>query len=107
MRNDRFFALMLVLLIALSGSAVAAPATVQYVVHGAQNLIDTYREIFADFTAQTGIPVEVVPTTGGQKGKWEKVLTLVAGGVSPDVVGGVSTEFGEFAISGLCVRSTI
>ncbi|NLN19554.1 MAG: extracellular solute-binding protein [Firmicutes bacterium] len=101
MRNDRFFALMLVLLIALSGSAVAAPATVQYVVHGAQNLIDTYREIFADFTAQTGIPVEVVPTTGGQKGKWEKVLTLVAGGVSPDVVGGVSTEFGEFAISGL------
>ncbi|MGI6083111.1 MAG: extracellular solute-binding protein [Limnochordia bacterium] len=101
MRNGKLLVLVLALLITLSGSTLAAPATVQYVVHGAQALIDAYREIFADFTAQTGIPVEVIATTGGQKGKWEKVLTLVAGGVSPDVVGGVSTEFGEFAISGL------
>jgi len=91
----------LLMWLALSAAVAAAAKPVQYVVHGNDLQLSVYRQVVAEFTAATGIPVEIITTTGGQKGKWEKVLTLIAGGVSPDVVGGVSTEFGEFAIKGL------
>lgn len=72
----------------------------QYVVHGTADRIEAYKKILAGFTAETGIPVEIIAVISQQE-KWEKIITLVAAGVSPDVVGGVSTEFGEHAASGL------
>lgn len=79
----------------------AQTPTVQYVVHANELQLAAYEQIAAEFTEATGIPVEIIATPGGQKGKWERIITLVAGGISPDVVGGVSTEFGEFAFEGL------
>ncbi|HHW08987.1 MAG TPA: sugar ABC transporter substrate-binding protein [Firmicutes bacterium] len=90
-----------VLAVLMSFSVAWAAKPVQYVVHANNLQLSVYKEVVDEFTAATGIPVEIITTTGGQKGKWEKVLTLIAGGVSPDVVGGVSTEFGEFAIKGI------
>jgi ABC-type glycerol-3-phosphate transport system substrate-binding protein len=101
MRNGKLLVSLMTVVLVLSAAALTAATPVQYVVHGSQALVDAYSQVFAEFTSETGAPVEIVTTTGGQKGKWEKVLTLVAGGVSPDVVGGVSTEFGEYAINGL------
>jgi multiple sugar transport system substrate-binding protein len=80
--------------------AQAAEKPLQYVVHGTAERIEAYKKILAGFTAQSGIPVEVIPV-GNQQEKWEKVITLVVGGVPPDIVGGVSTEFGEHAHNGL------
>lgn len=92
-----------VLLIALVAAprAWAAEQPVQYVVHANELQLAVYEQVAAEFTEATGIPVQIITTTGGQKGKWERVITLVAGGLSPDVVGGVSTEFGEFAVKGM------
>lgn len=94
------FALCLVLAVMIS-PITTAQKPVQYVVHANDLQLATYERVVAEFTEATGIPVEIITTSGGQKGKWEKVITLVAGGISPDVVGGVSTEFGEFAFEGL------
>jgi len=87
-------------LVLWSVAAHAAPRPIQYVVHGSSERIDAYRAVFDRFTAETGIPVEV-QVSGSQQEKWDKVLVNVAGGVSPDIVGGVSVEFGEFASIGL------
>ena len=92
-------AVLTTLLVTLCSAAQVRP--VQYVVHGNQQQIAEYERLMARFTQETGIPVHIIVTTGSQQNKWEHVITLVAGGVSPDVVGGVSVEFTEFAAKGL------
>lgn len=100
LKRSILFAVLLAALLTASG-AWAAERPVQYVVHANDLQLAVYEQVAAGFTEATGIPVQIITTTGGQKGKWERVITLIAGGLSPDVVGGVSTEFGEFAVKGM------
>ena len=93
-----------VLILAMSAITAAQERQepIQYVVHANDLQLATYEaKSLPSSRKQRAIPVEIITTTGGQKGKWERIITLIAGGVSPDVVGGVSTEFGEFAVKGI------
>lgn len=81
--------------------AAANTEPIKYVVHGSFEQVEAYQKVFDRFTAETGIPVELLHWSGNQQAKWEQVLVNVAAGNSPDIVAGVSTEFGEFAMSGL------
>lgn len=84
----------------LVGATAAANQPVTFVVHGSTEIIAAYEQLFERFTAETGIEVEIM-VSGAQQAKWEQVMVHVAGGNSPDIVSGVSTEFGEFAMTGL------
>lgn len=81
--------------------AAAQNRPVQFVVHANEYQLSLYESLMERFTEETGIPVEIIAPRGGQQGKWQQIITLVAGGVSPDVVSGVSLEFNEFAVKGL------
>lgn len=91
--------LFLVILMA-SAAVSAATEPIEFVVHGANEIMEAYRALFERFTEETGIPVEITQVPN-QNVKWEQVMVRVVGGNPPDIVAGVSTEFGEFAMSGL------
>lgn len=81
-------------------TTAAAEKPITFVVHGSTDIIAAYERLFDRFTEETGIEVEIM-VSGAQQAKWEQVMVHVAGNNSPDIVSGVSTEFGEFAMSGL------
>ena len=85
----------------LSTFAYAAPRDVQFVVYSSEDRVPLYQQNFDAFKAKTGIGVEYLQSPASQVQKWEQVITRVAGGVSPDVVGAVSVEFVQYAANGL------
>jgi sn-glycerol 3-phosphate transport system substrate-binding protein len=91
----------LILGLTLSTLALAATGDVQFVVYSSEDRVPMYQQNFDAFKAKTGIGVEHMQAPGGQVQKWEQVITRIAGGVSPDVVGAVSVEFVQYAANGL------
>lgn len=91
----------LLLGITFSVAVAAAPKDVQFVVYSSQERTPLYQESFDAFEAKTGIGVEHMQAPANEVKKWEQVITRVAGGLSPDVVGAVSVEFVQYAASGL------
>ena len=92
------------LIVVLSAGAACAQSQepVRFAVHGATSTFEAYRALLERFTEETGIPAEVVPTGGSAiAGKWEQIVVWTAAGLSPDIVSGVSTEFGQYAINGM------
>lgn len=102
-RSKRFgIALVFALLLIASLSAFVAQArTVQFAVFSSPERVPLYEAFFAAFTERTGIEVDFIQVPGNQVQKWETIITRVAGGVSPDVVGAVSVEFVQYAATGL------
>jgi ABC-type glycerol-3-phosphate transport system substrate-binding protein len=91
----------LLLGMALSAASLAAPKDVQFVVYSSEERVPLYQENFDAFKAKTGIGVEHQQVPGSQVQKWEQVITRIAGGLSPDVIGAVSVEFVQYAANGL------
>ena len=85
----------------LSTAALAATRDVQFVVYSSEDRVPLYQQSFDAFQAKTGISVQHQPSPAAQVQKWEMVITRIAGGVSPDVVGAVSVEFVQYAANGL------
>lgn len=71
-----------------------------FVVHGRPELFEEYRKLFDEYEKETGIAVDMV-TVDSAAAKWQKILPMLAGGVAPDVVAGVSVEFVGYAMAGL------
>ncbi|HHV55262.1 MAG TPA: extracellular solute-binding protein [Firmicutes bacterium] len=90
------------------GSQAASPAALSskpdrpliFVVHGRPELFEEYRKLFNEYEKETGIAVDMV-TVDSAAAKWQKILPMLAGGVAPDVVAGVSVEFVGYAMTGL------
>lgn len=101
--NKRMVATAVSILLLMSTSVlVAAQEPVIFAVHGSTGAVEAYRALLARFTEETGIPAEVLHTGDSAiAGKWEEIFVLTAAGMSPDVVSGVSTEFGEYATTGI------
>ncbi len=90
-----------VLVTALGTEAVASQKPVQFVVYSSEERMPLYEAFFDAFESKTGIPVEHQQCPGAQVQKWEQVITRVAGGLSPDIIGAVSVEFVQYAVQGL------
>lgn len=100
-RESATYVLVSLLLLALSVPVVAQPRTVDFAVYASPEGLPMYEEFFDAFTAKTGIAVNFIQVPSSQIQKWEQVITRVAGGVSPDIVGAVSVEFVQYAAVGL------
>lgn len=102
MINGKVNIAFIIVLIVFSLSMISsANEPITFVVHGNAQLIESYEKLFEKFTEETGIQVEILHVNSAHHGKWERIIILTAGGVSPDVVSGVSTEFGEYASTGM------
>lgn len=102
MRLMKATLLTLVILLASAPLFAQSQQPVRFAVHGATSTFEAYRELLERFTEETGIPAEVVPTGGSAiAGKWEQIIVWTSAGLSPDIVSGVSTEFGQYAINGM------
>lgn len=100
LKTNVFYLLVtMILVLGFTMHGVAA-GPITYVVHGDQGKINAYRDLFDKFTAETGIEVEIIHARNAINLKWEMVATYIAGGISPDIVSGVSTEFGTYAFAG-------
>lgn len=99
----RRFGVTLLLVSLLIGSVAVAVQgrTVQFAVYASPERVPLYEAFFAAFTERTGIEVDFLQVSQGQVTKWEQIITRIAGGVSPDVVGAVSVEFVQYAAIGL------
>lgn len=91
----------LLLGVILSRVVAAAPKDVQFVVYSSEERMPLYQKNFDAFKAKTGIGIEHQQVPGSQVQKWEQVITRIAGGLSPDVIGAVSVEFVQYAANGL------
>ena len=89
------------LLLVLPIPVQAQSRVVDFAVYSSPERLPLYEEFFAAFTEKTGIEVNFIQVPGNQIQKWEQVITRVAGGVSPDIVGAVSVEFVQYAAVGL------
>lgn len=102
MRKKFFFLTALVwTAAAVLGLTSAALAQVKLVRHMAPEAVPLYEEAARLFTEKTGIEVELIAAPGAQLAKWEQVITMIAGGISPDIVDAISMEFGQYAARGL------
>jgi ABC-type glycerol-3-phosphate transport system substrate-binding protein len=93
--------ILMLIFLHLSVAAVAGGNAVQFVIYASEDRVPLYQQFFQAFESKTGIPVEHQQVPGSQVQKWEQVITRIAGGLSPDVVGGVSVEFPQYAAQGL------
>jgi multiple sugar transport system substrate-binding protein len=91
----------IVILISFIAWSACAKEPITFVVHGSTGAIEAYKALFEQFRQETGIAVEVIYSNTAINTKWERIIAMTAGGVSPDIVSGVSTEFGEYAYAGL------
>lgn len=85
----------------VSTAVVAKEKPITFTVYISPERMPLFEEFSALFTEKTGLTIELLSAPTGQMDKWEQVLTQVAGGVSPDLVGATSVEFVQYAAKGI------
>jgi multiple sugar transport system substrate-binding protein len=98
---NRIICLAIMICFVASITGYAAQSEVHFVVNASVDRVPLYEDFFAAFEEKTGIKVQFQQAPGPQVGKWEQVITQIAGGLSPDIVGAVSVEFAQYADKGL------
>ena len=94
---SRRIAIMAALVLVALAVPTSALAQVKLVRAMSPEALPLYEMAAEMFEKETGIDVELINAPGAQVRKWEQVITMVAGGVSPDLVDAISTEFVQYA----------